>query len=337
MLRGVLWFLWKKKLSAQAAAKEICAVLGEGTLHRRTAAKWFHRFNNGDTSLVELPRSGRPVAAIDEQLLEAVKVQPHASVRVLASELGTSKSTISCHLKSLGVRQIRPKQDPHDLTPQQAQRRLELCTKLLENPTDDRFWKRIVTGDEKWIFFKNPDKEKQWVVPGGSAQSVVRQDRYGAKVMLCVWWNFEGIVHFELLRPGVTVNAGLYQQQIDRVYEVLKERYPGMVNRGRVVWQHDNAPAHSSKTTKCKLEELEGIEVLPHPAYSPDLAPSDYGLFRSMAHFLRGRQFANYEDVKIGCQEFFDSKSPAWYHNQIRQLAERWATVVDHNGLYFEE
>ena len=46
--------------------------------------------------------------------------------------------------------------------------------------------------------------------------------------------------------------------------------------------QHDDAPLHRACKTQLKLQEMEGIEVLPYPPYRPDLAPSDYGLFRSM-------------------------------------------------------
>src|SRR3954469_23682395 len=44
--------------------------------------------------------------------------------------------------------------------------------------------------------------------------------------------------------------------------------------------QHDNARPHTVKMTKEKLQAL-GWEVLPHPPYSPDLAPSDFHLFRN--------------------------------------------------------
>ena len=52
--------------------------------------------------------------------------------------------------------------------------------------------------------------------------------------------------------------------------------------------------------TKDKINELDGIEPFPHSLYSPDLVPSDYYLFRTMTHFLIGRQFKDVEDVKFG-------------------------------------
>jgi histone-lysine N-methyltransferase SETMAR len=50
-----------------------------------------------------------------------------------------------------------------------------------------------------------------------------------------------------------------------------------------VVLQQDNARPHTAKKTLQKIEELEGIELLLHPAFSSDLKPSDYYLFCSLA------------------------------------------------------
>ena len=73
-----------------------------------------------------------------------------------------------------------------------------------------------------------------------------------------------------------------------------------------------------------KIQELGGIELLPHPAYSPDLAPSDYHLFPPMAHFLRGRNFENFEAVEVGLTEFFASKKTRdWYRRGIIKLSQR--------------
>jgi histone-lysine N-methyltransferase SETMAR len=77
-----------------------------------------------------------------------------------------------------------------------------------------------------------------------------------------------------------------------------------------------------------------GWEVLSHPPYSPDLAPSDYHLFRSMEHFLRGREFEDIDQVEAACQEFFNSKEPIFYRLGIELLGQRWLEVVDNNGEY---
>lgn len=69
------------------------------------------------------------------------------------------------------------------------------------------------------------------------------------------------------------------------MHEKLKQIYPALINRHGPILLHDNARPHSAKITKEKLIEL-GIEALLHPAYSPDLAPSDYHLFKHLDSFL---------------------------------------------------
>jgi histone-lysine N-methyltransferase SETMAR len=225
---------------------------------------------------------------------------------------------------------------PHELTPNQAKPRVEICRQLLDNPLSSYFFNRIVTSDEKCIYFYNPDKQGQWLDPNQPAQAVAKCSRFEEKVMLCVWWNCQGIIHFELVPSGRTITANLYCQQLGRMYEKLAELHPGYLNRGGVHLLHDNAKPHTAKKTKNKIEALKGIELLPHPAYSPDLAPSDYYLFRSMAHLLRGRRFKNVAEVESGVQEFFKSKDKSWYRRGIHELAERWVKTIEHDGLYFE-
>lgn len=335
--RAVLRFLWKKGLSAKAASEEICAVEGPDTINRSTASRWFKRFSSGDLSLEEQPRSGRPKLDVGTAVAAAVMAEPQTSTRVIAHRLGVSKNTVHRRLLEQDFSNKRPRQSPHELTQLQAENRVKLCQELLKNPRDDRFWKRIVTGDEKWVFLRNPDNRKQWAKRGQDTQAQAKQDRFGKKVMLCVWWNIHGILHFELVPEGRAVTGDLYAEQLERVHAVLVQKYPALTNRKRVLLQHDNAPAHRSRKVQAKLAELDCMEVLPHPAYSPDVAPSDYGLFRSMTHFLCGKQFNDYDEVKHACQQFFDSKPASWYHHQIELLAQRWLAVLNHNGLYFAE
>jgi histone-lysine N-methyltransferase SETMAR len=62
------------------------------------------------------------------------------------------------------------------------------------------------------------------------------------------------------------------------------------------------------KKTLQKIKELDGIELLPHPAFSPDLALSEYYLFCSMARFLRGKEFQSVADLEVAVEECFASK-----------------------------
>jgi histone-lysine N-methyltransferase SETMAR len=55
--------------------------------------------------------------------------------------------------------------------------------------------------------------------------------------------------------------------------------------------QQNNACPHMAKKTLQKIKELEDTELLLHPAFSPDLAPSDYYLFHSMDQFLCCKNF----------------------------------------------
>ena len=63
------------------------------------------------------------------------------------------------------------------------------------------------------------------------------------------------------------------------IYEKLKEKYPALISQKHALMQQDNAKPHIARKTKDKLEELDGVEVLLHPEYSPDCTPSNYGLF----------------------------------------------------------
>jgi hypothetical protein len=57
-----------------------------------------------------------------------------------------------------------------------------------------------------------------------------------------------------------------------------------------VCFFQDNARPHTAALTMSTLLKLKW-DVLPHPPYSPDLAPSDYHLFGPMKGFLGGMIF----------------------------------------------
>jgi hypothetical protein len=104
------------------------------------------------------------------------------------------------------------------------------------------------------------------------------------------------------------INAEVYSQQLEKMYTVLLEKYPALMNRKGVLLQQGNARPQTAKKTLQKIEEVEGIDLLPHPVFIPDLEPLDYYLFRSMAQFLRGKKFKSVADVEVAVEEIFASK-----------------------------
>ncbi|UYV76539.1 hypothetical protein LAZ67_14001051 [Cordylochernes scorpioides] len=225
------------------------------------ASKWFKIFREGDISLEDKPRMERPHGTDIETLRLLVMDNLQQSTREMSSRLGPSKDMINRTLHKLYFVNKCPKKYPHDLTIAQSQREVDICKRLLENPQDLR--KRIVTGDEKRIYLRNLDPKRQWVQFDQEAKPVVKQDRFGHKVMLSVWWNIDGIVHYQLVSDDRVVKSDLDSEQLSRVYEVLKTQYPALINRKRVLLQHDNAPAHRDRLTTNRIKDLEGIEVLP--------------------------------------------------------------------------
>lgn len=178
---------------------------GDDVVSERTARDWFKKFDDGDKS-----RSGRPTTVDSESIREAIEANPSTSTRRLSAELDVSQTSVIRHLHALDKVNRCCREVPHELTEIQARNRVATCRKLLENPRDDRFICRIVTCNEKWIYFNNPDKQNQWLDAGQVAEPVAKRDRFSRKALLCVWWNFEGPIYFELVPNGRTIDASLY-------------------------------------------------------------------------------------------------------------------------------
>jgi len=86
------------------------------------------------------------------------------------------------------------------------------------------------------------------------------------------------------------------------------------------------------KVVKTYLETLKW-EVLPHPPFSPDVTPSNYHLFQSMAHGLADQHFRSYEEVKHWIDSWIASKDDQFFRRGICALPERWEKVAS-DGQY---
>ena len=120
--------------------------------------------------------------------------------------------------------------------------------------------------------------------------------------------------------------------QLSRALKFKRPQY--VKTHDKVIFQHDNALSHVAKGVKETLAALN-LDVLPHPPYSIDIAPSDYHLFWSMAHGLAEQHFTSYDEAKNWVDSWIASKDEEFFKRGIRMLPERWSKIVERHGQYF--
>ncbi|GFS72383.1 mariner Mos1 transposase [Trichonephila clavipes] len=113
---------------------------------------------------------------------------------------------------------------PHELTGRQQENRNIVRKMLLARYKRKSYLHRIVTGDEKWIYFENPKRNRSYVDPEQPSKSITRPNRFGHKRMLCIFWDQEGPIYYELLKPGETVNTDRYKQQLLSLNDAVLEK-----------------------------------------------------------------------------------------------------------------
>ncbi|GFW95884.1 mariner Mos1 transposase [Trichonephila clavipes] len=167
---------------------------------------------------------------------------------------------------------------------------------------------RIVTGDEKWINFENPKRNRSYVEPRQPSKLTARPNRFRRKTMLRIFWVQEKPIYYELLKPGGTVNTDRYKRQLfDLNDAILEKREQYKKRQHKVIFLEDNAPSHRAKPTKGIFKVLDW-DPLAYEAYSPDLATSDYHLFASLGHALADQHFTSYENVISWLDDWLASK-----------------------------
>ena len=76
-------------------------------------------------------------------------------------------------------------------------------------------------GDEKWILYNNVERERLWGKWNEPPPTTPKAGRHPKKVMLCVWWDWKGVLYYELLLENKTINSNKYCSQLDQMKATL--------------------------------------------------------------------------------------------------------------------
>jgi histone-lysine N-methyltransferase SETMAR len=130
-----------------------------------------------------------------------------------------------------------------------------------------------------------------WAQPNAEIPEKERHTVQSQKVTLTIVWNAGGFHLVNVLPKGFKFNANYYVTQILDPLSKWRRTQVGRTNRQLIV-HADNTRPHTAKMTSQFMEQ-NSMQRAPHPAYSPDLAPSDFYLFGYVKQFLSGCQFAD--------------------------------------------
>lgn len=335
-LREVILHYFLAKKSCTEIHRVLVESYGVHSPSKTSCTEWFQRFRNGDFSVSDKKRDGAPKKFADQELMDLLEEDPCQSLEDLGESLQVDRSTVGKRLHAIGMVQKLGNWVPYELKDRDIERRKTMCELLLQRQKRKSFLHRIITGDEKWIHYDNPKRKAAWVKPGEAGPSTPKRNIHGAKVMLCIWWDMKGVIYYELLNSNETITGARYRTQLMRLKQALAQKRPEWKGlHEKIILLHDNARPHVAVPVKNYLEGINW-DILPHPPYSPDIAPSDYYLFRSMQSALSEQRFPTFESIRIWVDLWIASKDQAFFTRGIRSLPERWAKVVASDGAYFE-
>ncbi|UYV74719.1 hypothetical protein LAZ67_12000679 [Cordylochernes scorpioides] len=154
----------------------------------------------------------------------------------------------------------------------------EKLTKMLEMVEENPNWKeKVITGDETWVYGYDPETKRQSMEWKGKDEPRTKKSRLCKsknKVLLVTFFDIKGIVHYEYLEQGQTINKESNLNIMRRVRESIRLKRSEMWSSKNWIIHHDNAPPHTATSVRTYLAK-HGIQILQQSTYSPDLAPNN--------------------------------------------------------------
>ena len=115
--------------------------------------------------------------------------------------------------------------------------------------------------------------------------------------MLVVFSDWKGTVHHEFIARGQLVNKQFYQEALAHLRDAMRRKRSDWLENQTWMLHRDNALAHASLLIRSYLAKHQ-TSFVPHPPYSPDLAPADFFLFPKLKTTLKGRRYQTVEEIQ---------------------------------------
>ena len=175
-------------------------------------------------------------------------------------------------------------------------------------------------------------------VPSGSILALPdprRQSKSTHKLLMITFFDTTGMIYMHWVPTGQTVNKDYYVENLRKFRKRFPRKRPVSFKSGQWHFHQDNAAVHNSILVIVYLTKM-GIKTVPHPPYSPDLAPCDFWLFPQVKEKLRGCHYETFEEIKESVTKVIDTFTQEDFHGNFQKLLERYNKCIAAGGNYFE-
>ena len=150
--------------------------------------------------------------------------------------------------------------------------------------------------------------------------------------MMVIFWDKHNIRLSEYLPRETTINGSYYAPVIERLHSVVLEKRPGKA----MLLLHVNASVHKCNIVQTAIRK-DGFVELNHPAYSPDIAPSDYYLFSNLKECFRGKNSSHDDETSDTVKDYLNNLDSESFCKGTQSLRDRWQRMwLPREGQYIE-
>ena len=149
-------------------------------------------------------------------------------VKEIANALHISDGSISTILHDcLGMGNLTTRWVPKSLSDEQMATRASVCSALLKRfrSKEDDFQSRLVTVDETWVHYYEPENKaqsRQWVGPGFPRLKKFKTQPSAGKVMATVFWDAQGVIMLDFLAKKSTITGTYYANLLDQLRTAIR-------------------------------------------------------------------------------------------------------------------
>ena len=308
-------------------------------MNQASVFEWHKRFKEGRESVRDDERCGRSKEVRTPELIGQIKIfmdkDRCVSIETISAQFDVSMGTVHTIIcEELKMRKVCAKFVPRVLRDNQKESHCHDSREMVELiNSDPAVLDALLTCNESWIYCYDSETKRQssqWKYAGSPGSKKARQSKSTHKLLMITFFDSTSRIYMHWVPTRQTVNKKYYVEVLREFRKRFCRKRPALFKSAQWHFQRDNAPVHNSILVTDYSTKM-GINTVPHPPYSPDLAPYDFWLFPK----LRGCRYETFEEMKEAVTKVIDTLTQENFHRAFQKLFE-WYKCIAARGDYFE-